>query len=200
LRLFLAIALSPEARGRIVEEQALLRRQLEDVKLKWVPPENLHVTMLFFGEVAEGRLQELKDTLGAVSLDLSPLLVRYEGFGGFPFRRPRVLWAGARSNPYEDLLEMMRRLSQACSAFSVADERDDRRPHVTVARISGKATAESSRKIESALRSFEWSRAVSQEVTELTLYRSDLTKEGSRYEVVEVFPLGDAGRLNDLKT
>lgn len=190
MRLFLAIALSPEVRERIVEEQEELRRRLEGLKLKWVARENLHLTKAFFGDVPAERLGELIACIARASAQVGRLDVEYRGFGAFPFRRPRIIWAGAYSSPYEALPHAMHQTEQACIAFLKPDERQDHYPHVTVARVSGRATADSSRAIEPVLEAFEWHKTVTQNVSELTLYQSHLTKDGSTYEAVEAFPLG----------
>jgi hypothetical protein len=93
LRTFIAVDLGKELRGRCVVLQETLSRAGADVK--WVEEENLHVTLLFLGEVRD---RTLSDVCRAVAL----VAGRHEGFtlgvettGCFPNpRRPRVVWAG----------------------------------------------------------------------------------------------------------
>lgn len=143
--------------------------------------------MLFFGEIEDERLDELRGTILQAVAELKPMHLQYGGLGSFPFRRPRVIWVGTLSEPPEILSSFMAHLKEACSDFTSEPWRNSY-PHVTVARVQHKAG--DPKTLESAIRAFRWSEIVSQDVGELTLYRSRLTREGPRYEVVHEFPLG----------
>ena len=93
LRTFLAVDLGPSVRARCVSLQETLGRSGADVK--WVEEENLHVTLLFLGEVDAREVLPLSAAVKAVCARHAPFTLRVEGVGCFPNpRRPRVVWAG----------------------------------------------------------------------------------------------------------
>ncbi len=61
LRLFVALEPPEPVRRRIAALQARLRRDAgrHADEVRWVPPENVHLTLQFLGSVPEGRLPEV---------------------------------------------------------------------------------------------------------------------------------------------
>src|SRR5687767_7627551 len=93
LRTFIAVELEKGIRSRCLTLQETLARSAEDVK--WVEAENLHVTLLFLGEVDERDLPAVCQVVGAACAEISPFTMSIEGVGCFPnLRRPRTLWVG----------------------------------------------------------------------------------------------------------
>src|SRR4029077_11342808 len=69
--------------------------------LKWVKPEQAHLTLVFIGSVDDARVPAVADAIGA-DIDLPPFDARFEGVGVFPPRgAPRVLWIGVGSGARE---------------------------------------------------------------------------------------------------
>jgi RNA 2',3'-cyclic 3'-phosphodiesterase len=127
-RLFIALAL-PDAVLRSLEPFA---RGLGDVR--WLTPDQQHLTLRFIGEVDQGRLDEVAEALALV--DGVPLELRLEGLGHFPPRgEPRVLWVGVARNPA--LASLKRRIDRALAAVGVAPEGRKFTPHVSIARLRG---------------------------------------------------------------
>ena len=83
---------------------ARLRREVDGVR--WARPDGVHVSIHFFGRLAE---EEAPRALGAVAPSAAatrPFEIRLGGFGAFPQRgTPRVLWLGveAGSDPLGEL-------------------------------------------------------------------------------------------------
>ena len=123
--------------------------------LRWVPPEQRHITLAFYGEVPAGAVDGLTAVLGAVVADVPPFPVRIRGAGVFT---GRTLWAGvqyagaeqpgpeqgaANSSP---LLQLMRTSETVGAKFArrsdAVAQRDRRRAHVTLARARGRRDGE----------------------------------------------------------
>src|SRR5262245_48298993 len=93
LRTFIAVDVGPQVRGRLVSLQEKLVEAGTDVK--WVEPENLHVTLLFLGEVVDRDVPAVCGVVADCCRDLPAFPMSVETAGCFPSpRRPRVLWAG----------------------------------------------------------------------------------------------------------
>jgi 2'-5' RNA ligase len=125
-RLFVALDL-PEAVKRSLEP---LARGLGDVR--WSTPDQQHLTVRFIGEVGNGAVHDIVETLATVPA--TPFQLRLNGLGHFPPRgEPRVLWVGVEKST--ELARLKRRVDRALAETGVAPEGRKFAPHVTLARI-----------------------------------------------------------------
>lgn len=151
-------------------------------RLRWVPRENQHLTLAFYGEVPEGALEDLREALAAELSGERAVALDLRGAGSFG---GRTLWIGVGGE-----VEIARRLMDAAAGAGGLDAGERRRAHLTVARSSRR-----SREVDlaapvralSAYRGPEWT------ASEVLLVRSLLGEGpggGPRYEVVAEVPLG----------
>jgi 2'-5' RNA ligase len=100
-RSFLAIELPRPILQRIEEVQEELKRSLSDVR--WVNPEKIHLTLKFFGNIEEGRVEPIVKSIEELIHATSPFHLMVRGVGAFPhLKNPRVIWMGLRDG--EDVL------------------------------------------------------------------------------------------------
>jgi RNA 2',3'-cyclic 3'-phosphodiesterase len=93
IRTFIGIDIGKPIRDRLVGLQETLGRT--GVEVKWVEPENLHVTLLFLGEVDEREVPSVCTAISDAAAKHEPFTMSIETAGCFPNpRRPRVLWVG----------------------------------------------------------------------------------------------------------
>src|SRR5262245_299731 len=93
LRTFIALPLEDAVRRRVVSLQEEFGESQVDVK--WVEPENLHVTLLFLGEIDAREVLDICKTVRASAATMSPFSIEVAGVGCFPNpRRPRTVWIG----------------------------------------------------------------------------------------------------------
>jgi 2'-5' RNA ligase len=134
MRLFVAIDLSDDVRDAVVAEQERLRHVLGSAPLAWVRPEQLHLTLVFLGEVDPTRVAALIDQFSAPLAEISPFELRFAGVGMFPeARAPRVLWLGVHTGSRE-AIELHRHVARRVSAAGLPLESRPYHPHLTVAR------------------------------------------------------------------
>jgi 2'-5' RNA ligase len=100
LRTFIAVDPGPAIRGRLVALQETLARTGSDVK--WVEQENLHVTLLFLGEVDDRDLPDVCRSVadGCAGHAAFPMAVEGVGCFGKP-DRPRTVWVGLGTGKQE---------------------------------------------------------------------------------------------------
>jgi len=135
-----------------------------------VPPEKLHLTLAFLGEVDESRMPLLPD---CARLRAAGFRLELDRVGSF--RRARVAWAGASAPPRELLgTQAMLAGRLAAAAFSL-DEREYT-PHLTLARRIERPIP------PAAIPPVAWN------ADALTLVRSE--SGTGRYSVLERWPLG----------
>ncbi len=134
-RLFVGLEVPPEVRAAVEAAFAPWRAALGGRRwdVRWVPPENLHVTVRFLGPVRPEQVDEVVAAAGAAAATVGPFRTRLDGVGAFPSpARARVLWAGLDDRPGR-----MAGLALALdAAFAPAFRPEVRafRPHLTVGR------------------------------------------------------------------
>ena len=134
MRLFVALELNPKIIANLTE---LVRRLRPYALLRWVHPQNMHVTLKYVGEWQVNRLDELIHNLSEVRLPpTEPVLnVPLAGLGFFPnARSPRVFWAGAENTTA--LRQLHSKVDAALQPLGIAPEVRPFQPHLTLARIA----------------------------------------------------------------
>jgi len=129
--LFVALTPSPDVQRAVWEAFAPLRAR--PMPVKWVPPENVHLTLKFLGEVAAGRQDEIIGALASAVQGARTITLVVRGAGAFPNERtPRVIWAGIEPDPAIEILAD--RLERSCATLGFPTEGRAFRPHLTLGR------------------------------------------------------------------
>ena len=186
-RCFVAVELPEELRVRVDAALGSLRGETRAVR--WVPEQNLHLTLKFLGEVEEGRISAVTEALQSVSPTASPFRWELSSAGFFPpGKRPRVFWLGAGEGA-----EPLRKLAGAVGAAlrSLGFQPEDRpfQPHLTVGRVRDGGRIE-----ESFFRRWEGlggERFGAVLVNDLVLMQSELRPEGPLYTPIARVALGE---------
>jgi 2'-5' RNA ligase len=187
VRTFLAVDLSKSIRDRAVALQGRLARTGTEVK--WVEPENLHVTLLFLGEVDDRQIVQVCRLANHCTAKEPSFLMSVESVGCFPnIRRPRIVWIGVvegveRLCTLHDALEL--------SLAELGYRREERRykPHATLGRV--KSDRPTDRLSHALLAEAAW-KGGETVVREILIMGSELTPHGPVYTVLGRAELGDA--------
>ena len=188
LRLFVAATLPAEARDAIARViQGLRAADLTGVRL--VDPDGVHLTLKFLGNVDSSRVPALTGALDAVGEGAAPFALHLRGVGVFPDRRsPRVLWAGV-SGDTEVLAALARRVDDACANVGFAREQRPFSPHLTLARLRDRASADERQRAGTLLANIGPAPGESFAVEAFHLIRSTLTPSGPIYDTVHTVTL-----------
>lgn len=182
MRSFIAIPIPEEAGDALAAVQAALPFG------RVVPRENLHLTLVFLGEVAEPQLEEVHfalETLRHPAFDLT--LSGLDIFGG---DRPQSLNIAARATP--DMTELHRRIRSRLHGVGVETERRRFVPHVTLARFGKSMGSDETGRIGRFLAGRADLRLPPFRVSAFCLYQSILTADGAHYEALADYPLTGA--------
>ncbi|MCX7794621.1 MAG: RNA 2',3'-cyclic phosphodiesterase [Thermodesulfovibrionales bacterium] len=185
IRSFIAIELNED----IKKELGLL---IEDLKplaqdLKWVRPENLHITLKFLGGVEEKKIEKIKQALEETVKPYKPFTVKIKGIGQFPEKKmPRVIWAGVEHS--ETLLLLQRETEKSLLKLGFKKEEREFTGHITIARLKNHHDI---KKLLNKLPDFKDKDFGIQEVNEIVLMKSELRPEGARYEIIARFAIGN---------
>ena len=179
-RTFLAIILGDKVRNQLLSLQQELSASAGEVN--WVEPENLHLTLLFLGEVEQREVLDVCRVAQKAVAKMPEFSISVEGAGCFPNpRRPRTLWVGVGEGAAE-----------VCAVHDaietpLLDRRGYRRetrayvPHVTLGRVKGDPENE---ELAKAIVQHQTWNAGDVLVREVHIMTSELTREGPSYTVV----------------
>lgn len=176
IRLFAALQIPDDV------ARDLKRRQQGLPGARWRPPEALHVTLRFFGEMSERKASDLDAELARIAE--SPLEIVLEGAGAFSEGgRQTSVWAGVAENP------ALRRLAEKCEAAArrsgLEPDRRTYRPHVTLAYLR----RADERRVAAWIQNHNLLKSPPIRITWFGLWSSWLSQDGSRYELEQEYPL-----------
>lgn len=178
MRLFIALDLSEAVHARVTEVEEHERYKLD---AKWVPPANMHLTLVFLGETEAEKVPGILATCQAAASRFPELALSIHGAGTFGSRtHPRVLWLGV-GGAESALQALVAELERGLGVES-------KRPyeaHLTLARARSPRGDPKLIKIAERLKSAElgeW------KVDHVTLYES----AGGKYRALGTAPLQHA--------
>ncbi len=190
-RLFVALDPSEPVRRRIAALAAELRRDAGRAadEIRWVAPENVHLTLQFLGAVPEERVPDVEAAVRAAAAEGRPLALQLQGAGGFPnARRPRVVWAGLAGD-VPALAALAAAVGRRLAPLGFPPEDRPFSPHLTLGRARDGRGAPG---LAGALAHAAQAEGAAWRATELLLFESHLSPKGPRYEVIARAPLGGA--------
>ncbi len=173
MRLFIAISLNSQLQQELTELQEKFRA-LKGIR--WVKPQNIHLTLNFLGEVDEQRIPLIKEAMQRAVPGTSPFLISFGGLGVFPnLKAPRVIWLGL--SPEKEVIVLQQKLEKELAKIGFSVEKRKFHPHLTLGRVKRgfikKIGEEGDTSLSSKLR-----------VDKIGLIQSKLTPEGPIYSVV----------------
>ena len=176
LRLFAALALPDEIAA------GLARRQAGLPGARWHPREALHVTLRFFGEVANDVAADLDAMLGEVSGE--PMDLTLAGVGHFgEGEQVHAVWAGVEDDPV--LAGLAARCETLARRAGLDPEKRRYRPHVTLAYLKHADPL----KVAAWEQGHNLLKSPPFRVERFGLYSSWLSPGGSRYDLERDYPL-----------
>ena len=177
IRLFAAIALPPDI------AEGLERRQQGLPGARWRPLETLHVTLRFYGEIAEPAAADLDAELARVAG--RPFELELDGVGTFgEGLEARAVWAGVADS--EPLRVLAGRCEAAARRAGLNGETRAYHPHVTLAYLK---RADPGR-VAAWVQGRNLLKSPPFRVDRFGLYSSWLSSEGSRYDLEREYRLG----------
>jgi len=189
MRVFFGVELAEDIKAGVGQLADRVRRRVEQAApraaIRWVDPENLHITLWFVGEVKDDRLEALTSATQA-QYATEAFRLELSGTGAFPpSGSPRVLWIGLTAG-VEHLRSIYAELGRRLAALGLEPERREYSPHLTIARIKDierrdAASMRGALKMPTDL--------FATDVRAVTLFRSRLSPKGARYEALLRVPL-----------
>lgn len=184
IRTFLAFELPAEAVAVLREAQRCLVAQ--GIRISWVRPENIHLTVKFLGEISPEAVERAVLAAAAAARQAPPMELAIQGLGVFPdARRPRVVWAGL-SGAVQTLIDFQACLEENCATSGFPKEARPFRAHLTLGRVKKTVSAGT---LVSALEVCSTFPPRLFYAGRLILFRSELKPAGAFYTALKEFPL-----------
>ena len=187
-RAFIAIALNKT----LYKELAVLQQKLKasNADVKWVAPENIHITLKFLGNITDEQIETVKDALKKSCAQFKSYDTSLKGIGAFPdFLSPRVIWVGMDEGSKQTSL-ICDSIEENLAKAGFPKEERKFSAHLTLGRVrpsagSGQGSFKNKQKLAEVIekeKSFYSSEKLS--VQEIILFKSTLTGSGSIYEPI----------------
>ncbi len=135
IRAFIAIEIPEQLQtvlGRVSRE---LTRGLTPRSVRWVKPQNVHLTLRFLGDVQPDKLDHIKRGIDEVVVRTAPLTLSLDSIGCFPnTKRPRIIWIGLAGD-LDQLSMLHRTIEHMLDPLGWEPERRKFHPHLTLGRV-----------------------------------------------------------------
>jgi 2'-5' RNA ligase len=189
IRSFVAVDLNnDQVLNNIVEMQQTLSGTGGD--LKFVDPQNIHITLRFLGEIRQELIQDIIEQMKQIRF--SAFNVEFRGLGVFPsLHRPRVVWIGIERGATE-LAGIFKTLEDRLRTLRIQPDTRGFSPHLTIARVrSGRVELS---RLVSDMRDKEFG---SISVNSVKLKKSTLTPSGPVYSDLYELQATSARSVNE---
>ena len=185
IRSFLAFDLPLEIKDIVARVSGELRKSTLD--LKWVKVDNIHLTVVFLGNVRMVDLKAIGDEVQKVCLKTGSFDVSLVGMGVFPNRRnPWVLWLGLNGD-LERMSHFRDALQNCLKPFGIKEEKRRFKPHLTLGR--SRKSNKKNFQLDEILSEYKDLASPVCSVEELILFKSDLKPGGAVYTKLASWPL-----------
>ena len=180
IRAFIAIEMPSEIQASLDKVSANLAAELASIPIRWIPAENIHLTLKFLGDVSISNIELLKEILSAEAVLQTAFEISVGELGAFPSQsRPRVLWVAVQAPP--SLQSIRSGLENETARIGYAREKRSFSPHLTLGRVSRNASPREVRKVCEVLNNHTVGFLGAARVHDLHLFRSDLKPGGAVY-------------------
>ena len=174
-RLFVAIKIHPSTHYISLFNE--ISSSLRHERIKWIEPENIHLTLKFFGETDEAKIPAIRQAIETAVAQSKPFTLKIANTGIFGSHYdPKVLWFGIEKQDELDSLAQNFFIELAKCGWEA--DRQNFVPHLTIGRIKELKDKPLFQKIISKYNTAEIQK---ENVTEIILYESILRREGPLY-------------------
>lgn len=187
-RVFIAINLGEKALAAVEKLVEECRRKLPrgiERQIRFMPPENWHITLSFLGHQEETDIDRIKAALEETRKPLVPFEAKLDRLiWGPPGKAPRMIWLLGDGSTSKKLGDVKIRLEDLLRASMVSFEREARQfnAHITLARFD-LTLPQPPPTIEKGVN-------LGFEAKSMDLMESRLGRGGAEYTILEEFPLG----------
>ncbi len=185
IRSFLAFELPLDIKDIIRRVSEELRQSA--LKVRWVNVENIHLTIVFMGNIHEQEIPFMNQAIEKVCQRYAPFQVSLTGLGAFPnTMRPRVIWAGLEGDTIK-MSFFKKALQKHLKPFGIKEEKRSLKPHLTLGRFRNPGPVDSL--LDNFIGTYKDLSGPECSLNELIFFKSDLRPGGAVYTKLGSWPL-----------
>lgn len=182
-RLFAAIKITPDE--NFLRIYYNLKNSCKYDKINWVNPENIHITLKFFGETEENRIEQISSLLREVSTNHPSFKIGLQDIGIFGSHyKPRVIWFGIKKS--RELESLASIVHDRMDNIGFIKDRQNFVPHLTIGRIK---FIDNKQRFSELIQKNNSIQIQELNITEFYLFESILSSSGPKYHFVDKYDL-----------
>jgi 2'-5' RNA ligase len=193
LRSFVALSIPAEIQKFIALSTAHVQKALPRPLIRWVAPQNVHLTLKFLGDVSPANLEKLSEALKVEVVTHETFNISVGGLGSFPNpRRAHIIWIGLEVPAA--LTVLLHGVEAVAERLGYASEDRPFSPHLTIGRVRQNPSGTDFHRIRSALEETTIGTLGTFLVNAVHIFKSDLQLGGSVYSHLYTLPMKSAIR------
>ena len=179
IRTFIALELPSSFKHELFRQAQLLAGQDKRQHIRWLPPENYHLTLAFLGDLDSASLSGLQFELERKLESMKAVSCKIPIITPFPFSRPKIAAALLECNA--ELLKLHTDVVNCARNCGISSERRRFVPHVTLGRQKPRSRKSVDLQAYNIL--------LVGVADTVTLFQSELTPNGAIYTALAEIPL-----------
>ena len=187
MRVFIATDINEQIR----EALGLLQGQLQDKvdlrkgDVKWVNPDNIHLTLKFLGQIDDEAVVEVCNIVKKVVSKHSSFELAVETVGSFGGKSARVLWVGT-TQVSDNLAELQSDFEEQLAVAGWPKDSRKFSAHLTLCRIKNSKAGIKLAQVSKEYKDFKLGSIM---VDSVSVYQSQLTSDGPIYTILGNYEL-----------
>lgn len=187
VRAFVALHVPAAIQQQIAGAVEDVRNRAPEKSVRWVRPENIHLTLRFIGTVSPQDVAAMKAAIQRSAQGVEPFAMQLSKAGCFPGEgTPRVLWMGLVGD-IKPLRRLQLQVTEGTDAWCRAEDREFY-PHLTLGRVTTRRPGDLLQ-IANLARAIAVPRGAPWQIDAVHLMQSVLAPGGSEYLALASFPL-----------
>jgi RNA 2',3'-cyclic 3'-phosphodiesterase len=180
IRSFIAIELPPEVKKALTRLQDRFKAG-DRGQVKWVEPENLHLTLHFLGNILTSAVSPITAALEQAAAGSRHCELEVGGLGAFPdLRRVQTIWVGLAGD-LDKLDKLYKDIGANLTPLGFKPETRPFSPHLTIGRVRDFARPEERAALARMIQGTLFNVKYRVDVTAIDLMKSQLTPGGPIY-------------------
>lgn len=180
VRSFFAVPIANSIKVKVVKVMRILRARPNGDRVRWVRPDNLHVTLRFLGEVSSSELPDLVATVESEIASQTRFVCRLQELRVFPnTKHPKVLAVGLEAEGC--LIELAAAIERGVRRAGMSVDSQGFRAHLTLGRMKGHGFPSIHDELQL--------QHLNLPVDRVVLFKSDLQPDGAVYSELESLAL-----------
>jgi 2'-5' RNA ligase len=188
LRSFVAVEIPTEIQSALARSTAPLQKALPKPLIRWVAPQNVHLTLKFLGDISPANLERLAEALKTEAVAHETFSISVGGLGAFPTSsRARVIWIGLEAPAA--LMTLLRGVEAVTAKLGYASEDRPFSPHLTIGRVRQNVSGLDFQHIRAVLEGTTIGALGTLRVDAVNIFKSDLQPGGPVYTRLYTLPM-----------